>query len=105
MDDKTLPSTANFHPSLTLLGTQPSFVVGMEGGDIVKCNTTASRSAVSHKSVIPFERQTVIHERVRVELFKAHNCKVGLGLGGGVGGGWFEGLANLTGKGGCGRDF
>ena len=30
--------TAEFHPSFTLLGTQPSFVVAMRGGLLAKIN-------------------------------------------------------------------
>lgn len=38
-----VPSTACFHPGLTLLGSQPGIVLGTAGGDVVKC--TAGQSA------------------------------------------------------------
>lgn len=39
----TVPSTACLHPSLTLMGSQPSIVLGTGGGDVVKC--TAAQGA------------------------------------------------------------
>jgi hypothetical protein len=42
------PRTACFHPGLTAMGTQPSLVLGMLNGDVVKCtNPTAADRAIN----------------------------------------------------------
>ena len=40
------PLLGEFHPSFTLLGTQPSVVVAMRGGMVAKCNRPGSERVV-----------------------------------------------------------
>jgi hypothetical protein len=54
-DENLRPSTAKFHPSLTMLAMQPSLVVGLENGMLVKWNSVksiADEVTISGKNVI-----------------------------------------------------
>jgi hypothetical protein len=44
--DEVYPLVAEFHPSFTLMGTQPAFVVAMRGGLLAKCNRPGAERSV-----------------------------------------------------------
>ena len=48
-----LPTCVAFHPCMSMLGKQPSLLVGTQGGSIAKLNSRHLRGAVIHKCCIP----------------------------------------------------
>ncbi|XP_022088147.1 uncharacterized protein LOC110977921 [Acanthaster planci] len=73
------PKMAVFHPTHTLLATQNTVVIGLENGDILKCNVSASPDAVQQQmatashSVVTLDTQAnYIGENVPVELCRCH---------------------------------
>lgn len=70
-----VPVAVAAHPSLTVLGTQPSFVVGLGDGELVKVNTALVAAAV-HAAPLMAEHQHSLGDDVRAELFKAHRAPI-----------------------------
>jgi hypothetical protein len=50
---ESMPCTGCFHPAATILGTQPSIVLAMLNGDVIKCNSSAIERAVIAKPPLP----------------------------------------------------
>ncbi len=59
--EELLPTAANFHPSFTMLGTQPSVVVCMRGGLVAKINRPGSERVV-HSAPL-FRPRMLLSER------------------------------------------
>ncbi|XP_071798528.1 uncharacterized protein [Asterias amurensis] len=73
------PAMAVFHPSHTLLATQNFIVVGLQNGDILKCDTSVSANArelnlgTGNHIETEVERQrNFIGQEVQTELFRSH---------------------------------
>ncbi|XP_071838803.1 uncharacterized protein [Apostichopus japonicus] len=73
------PSVAAFHPACTLLATQNSIVVGLQSGDLLKCNAVFDTSVESdaaapniHFPEISVPRDNYLGQDIRGELFRGH---------------------------------
>eukprot|EP00054_Salpingoeca_dolichothecata_P023404 m.156007 g.156007 ORF g.156007 m.156007 type:complete len:1090 (-) comp24673_c0_seq7:126-3395(-) len=67
------PSCGRFFPAFTISGTQPFFVIGLNTGDILKCNFEIGRSTALPKPLpavmgVPNE----IGKGIQAELFRGH---------------------------------
>eukprot|EP01135_Chromosphaera_perkinsii_P000432 Nk52_evm2s89 gene=Nk52_evmTU2s89 len=83
------PVSICFHPSCTLFGTQPCFMVGMSNGDIIKCNTSLSKGNLIFMPllkphlgipniIIGSQEYTGAPEKpgMRAELFRSHKFRI-----------------------------
>ena len=68
-----------FHPSMTLLGKQPSFLVGLGNGTILKIHEAGE----AHKTIGPFPKVAAkygsshrIGKGLEAEIFNAHNSPI-----------------------------
>ncbi|XP_038050192.1 uncharacterized protein LOC119723554 [Patiria miniata] len=72
------PEISVFHPTHTLLATQNSIVVGLENGDILKCNSASTDAdqpnmeTASHSQVNQDAQVNFIGEKVPAELCRFH---------------------------------
>ena len=83
---ESVPSTGCFHPSLTTLGSQPSIVLGMTNGDVVKCTTGQSGILLNGDDLsvacgtginaAPGENSDMAPRFTHQETFAAHKEKV-----------------------------
>lgn len=89
LTDVHLPTTASFFPSFSFLGVQDSFCVGLENGDILKCDLefvlNAPGEGDTHKFVeskrvynpmLTSKTLNIIGRGVEGELFKQHKAKI-----------------------------
>ncbi|XP_006816264.1 uncharacterized protein LOC102808216, partial [Saccoglossus kowalevskii] len=70
------PLISSFHPALTLLGTQRHIIVGLQNGDVLRCDMETLKDSIStHKVIhdtIPSETPNLIGQDISAELFRGH---------------------------------
>ncbi|KAJ8030482.1 hypothetical protein HOLleu_26919 [Holothuria leucospilota] len=84
--ENEVPTVAIFHPASTLLATQNSLMVGLQSGDVLKCNVDMNVSEDSESqdeqttyvtySSITVPKDNLLGQGIEGELFRGHRSPV-----------------------------